>query len=268
MFYFTNKKGERIKYDTSRIIPLHSNIATPSYDYITETTDLGQMLVLDRHLQPRSIDVVFLLKGYDFQDTYLLRDELYRLLAQENELYLHEKEVPYKRWKVILQGEQMGDKGYTHASYSLSFIAVNGYAESTASTLSKKTFDENVWQFGQGLTWDENNKYIHSTNKFTINNIGDIAINPAQMPLKIEVLGQTKNLQIINHTNGSKWTYNGSTLANDRILLDGINSYMNNTNIFCSTNKQLIKLERGKNEIELIGATNTTTTFDFRFYYY
>ena len=112
MFFFTDKDGKVLKYDRSSIIALHTNIAIPSYNYINETTDLGQMIIMDRQLQPRTINVEFLLKAHDFQDTYLLRDELYKLLAFEDELYLHESAEPFKRWKVILSNEAFGEKGY------------------------------------------------------------------------------------------------------------------------------------------------------------
>lgn len=268
MFFFTNKLGKVLKYDRTSIIALHTSIATPSFDYLHETTDLGQMIIMDRQLQPRTINVEFLLKAHDFQDTYLLRDELYKLLAFEDELYLHESAEPFKRWKVILSNEEFAEKGYNYASYSLSFISPLGLAESVATTLNKQEFDADVWQFGQGLTFEPQN-YIHDKPRFEINNIGTVAIDPRKVPLKITVLGATKNLQIINHTNGDKWTYKGSTSSNDKIVLDGIYAYKNNKNIFADTNKQLITLEKGKNDIEIKGATSgVMTTFEHRFYYY
>lgn len=268
MFFFTDKNGKIIEYDKSSIIALHSNISTPSYNHILEQTDLGQSIVLDRFLNGRDIQVEFLLKAKDFQDTYLLRDELYRLLAAQEELYFHETAEPYKRWKVLLDSSALGDKGYTHAHYSIKFHAPLGLAESVATTLNKQEFNENVWQFGQGLTF-EPNEYIHDTTRITIDNIGDVVIDPRRFDLKITVLGATKNLKIINHTTKEEWSYSGSTTSNDKIILDGIYAYKNETNIFADTNKQLITLQNGKNDIEIKGSTGSVmTTFEHRFYYY
>lgn len=267
MFFFTNKSGERIEF-AEGIIPLHTNIASPTHNTIVEYTDLGYPIVLDRILEHRQIQVEILLKPYDFADSYLLRDKLYEQLSMEEELYLHETMLPYKRWRVILQGDIIPTKSYNFSHYTMTFIAINGYSESIASTMNKHEFNEDVWQFGMGLTFEPQN-YIFETTKFKVENLGTIKINPRTMPLKIEVVGASKNMEIHNKTTGDIWTYNGTTTATQKITLDGINSYKSGTNIINDTNKQLITLAQGFNDFEIKGVSGKVmVTFDHKFYYH
>ena len=102
---------------------------------------------------------------------------------------------------------------------------------------------------------------------FTIYNAGDISIDPRKVDLEITFIGNSNNLKIINHTNDTVWQYNGSTTKSDKIVIKGIESFKNNTSIFSQTNKKLITLVKGNNDIEIQGATDFTISFDFKFYY-
>lgn len=267
MFFFTNKRGERIEF-AKGIVPLHTNIASPSINTIVEYTDLGYPVILDRHIEHRQIQVEIFLEAYDFDDHYLLRDKLYEQLSQEEELYFHESRLPYKRWRVIIQGDIIPTKGYRNSHYTMTFLAINGYSESIASTLNKHEFSEDVWQFGMGLTF-EPQQYIFDKPRFEVENLGNIKIDPRTMPLVIEFIGASNNLEIHNRTTGDIWKYNGTTTATQKITLNGINSYKSGTNILKDTNKQLITLDSGFNEFEIKGATGKMMiTFDHKFYYY
>lgn len=268
MFFFTDKEGNRIEYDTKSIVALHSNIASPSYEYLREVTDTGIPLILDRHLLPRQIQVEFLLKASDFDDTYLLRDELYRLLATQEELYFHESAVPYKRWKVTVEDSAMGEKGYNFSHYVLTLEAPLGLSESVASTLTKHTFDEDKWQFGQGLSF-YSEEFISNKTEFTVENYGDVTVDPRIMGLEITFLGASTNLEIRNTTTGDKWSYKGKTTATDKIELRDIFAFKNGANIFKDTNKQIITLAKGVNKFQIRGTTGSITTkVDSLFYYY
>ncbi|MEY9980067.1 phage tail domain-containing protein [Lysinibacillus sp. RC79] len=271
MFFFTDKKGERIKYDTESIVALHSNIATPSYDYVTAEVENGRRVVLDRILQPRSIDTKFLLKAYDFHDTYLLRDEFYQLLSSYEELYFHESALPHKRWKVLLNSEAMGEKGYSHASYDLRLLSVDGIAETLGTSLdlqNRKEWDINLWSWGMGLEWDKEYRYEHSSNNFVIDNIGNLAIDPREHELEITIKATASNyLEIKNTTTGDIYRYNGSLTTNDVLVLKGIQSLKNGVSVFKNTNKKLLTLGIGSNQFTVTGGTIASISFDFRFLY-
>ncbi len=271
MFFFTDKNGERIKYDTESIIALHSNVATPSYDYVVEEVENGRRVVLDKNLNPRSINIRFLLKAFDFHDTYLLRDELYQFLSSNDELYFHESALPHKRWKVILNGEVMGEKGYSHASYDISLKAVNGFAETLGTSLdlqNRKEWDVNLWSWGMGLEWDKEYRYEHSSNTFTIENIGNLVIDPREHELEITIKAAASSyLEIRNDTTGDIYRYNGSLTTNDVLVLKGIRSLKNGISVFKNTNKKLLTLGIGSNQFTVTGGTIKSISFNFRFLY-
>lgn len=271
MFFFTDKNGERIKYDTESIIALHSNIATPSYHYITAEVENGRRVVLGRELQPRPIDIRFLLKAFDFHDTYLLRDALYNVLSFDDDLYFHESAVPQKRWKVLLNGGVMGDKGYTHASYDLSLLAVDGRAESFGTSLglqNRKEWDVNLWSWGMGIEWDKEYRYEHTSNSFVIENIGNIVIDPREHELEIVIKATASSyLEVKNNTTGDIYRYNGSLTTNDVLILKGIQSLKNGVSVFKHTNKKLLTIGVGSNQFTVTGGTIASISFNFRFLY-
>lgn len=260
---------EELNYDKFAIRGINVSIPSPSWATHYETVDVGYgQIPLDRKLDARPIDVRFLMRSEDFNDSYLLRDELYRLIAKEGYLYLSEKRQPGKRWKVYFEGMNEPERAGLHTMVMVaSFVAPLGLSESVGTTLNKREFDENKWQFGQGLTF-EDKEYVHSTNRFKIYNAGDVAIDPRKLPLKIIYRGASNRLTIKNHTNDTVWNYTGTSGANDSVTLDGIHSFKNDVSIFGSTNKQLVTLEKGWNDIELSGTSGTfLISFDFRFYF-
>lgn len=267
MIILSNDDGV-IAYDKEAIIA--SNVSIPSPVWETDFQYTGnQMGVLptERRIKERPITVRFILRADDFSDSLLLRDEFYRLITREDYFYLQESRQTGKRWKVIFNGmtepTRHNQLWYT---VDVELIAFVGVSESIGTTLTPLEYDVNKWQFGQGLTF-EDKKYIHSENVFTIYNAGDISIDPRKVDLEITFIGNSNNLKIINHTNDTVWQYNGSTTKSDKIAIKGIESFKNNASIFSQTNKKLITLVKGNNEIEIQGATDFTISFDFNFYY-
>lgn len=260
---------EELDYDKFAIKGINISIPSPSWSTHYEAVETGYgQIPLDRKLDVRPIDVRFLMRSEDFNDSYLLRDELYRLIAIEGYLYLSEKRQPGKRWKVYFEGIGEPERAGLHTMAMVaSFVAPLGLSESIGTTLDKLEFDVNKWQIGQGLTF-EDKEYVHSANRFKIYNAGDVAVDPRKLPLQIIYRGASNGLTIKNVTNQTEWRYNGSSAANDTIKLNGVYSYKNGINIFGDTNHQLITLEKGNNEIELSGATDGfLISFDFRFYF-
>lgn len=250
------------------VVALHSNIATPTHTYIKDRTDTGKMIILGRELNERTINVEFLLKSVDFQDNYLLRDDLYNMLMSEKEIYLHEKEIPYKRWLVLIESEEMSEKAYDHAHYSMSLICPHGYSESIGKTTDLLRFDLDKWQFGQGLTF-EDKQYSHSTRTFRTYNAGNLKVDPRKVPLKITYRGASNGLRIFNHTTDEEFRLTGNTSTTDRLEINGVDVNLNGKSILSRTNRKLLTVESGYNEWELIGTIGTfTIEVEHRFYYY
>lgn len=267
MFFFTNESGKVLEFPDG-VVALHSNVASPSFTNIRDRTDTGREILLGRELNERSIDIQFLLKPVDFQDLYLLRNELYAMLAGESRIYLHEKEIPFKRWRVLIDSEEMPEKGYDHAFYAMKLVAPHGYSESIGKTTDLLRFDVDKWQFGQGLTF-EDKKYSHSARTFRTYNAGNLKVDPRKMPLKITFRGASMNLRIFNHTTDEEFRLTGNTSTTDKLEINGVEVKLNGKSILSRTNRKLLTVESGYNEWELIGTIGTfTIEVDHRFYYY
>jgi hypothetical protein len=172
---------------------------------------------------------------------------------------------PAKRWKVELGAsfdpERIGSVG----AFSITFVSSSSYAESIGTTLDPLTFDDEVWQVGQGLSLEPAD-FAHNTTTFTIHNVGDVAINPREYALVITYTGASDGLAITNTTTGDSWSYTGTSAIGDAIVLDGIEAKKNESSIVPDTNLALITLADGANDFELAGTDGSfEITFDFRF---
>lgn len=220
----------------------------------------------------RTIQASFELKGSDRMDYLLLRDEIFKLFAGRELFYLIDENEPRKRWKVRATSPYVPTtRGFNSGIIDVTFQSPFPYAESRGTTLDPLTFDAEKWQVGQGLTLEENGhpKYVHSTAVFMYYNAGDVAIDPRELPLKITYRGASNKLKITNSTNGDVWQHNGSSLANDTITLDGIQSFKNGLTIFGQTNRKLITIDPGWNLFTLTGYVGAfLISFEHRFYYF
>ncbi|QNG61785.1 phage tail family protein [Bacillus sp. PAMC26568] len=211
----------------------------------------------------------FFMRAMDHYDYQLLRDEIYKIFDPRKELFIIDKRLPGKRWKA--RNSTAFRPEYLDASegtFDINFISPKPYAESIGTTMDPFTFDSELWQIGQGLLTDDL-IYKHATNSFLIYNAGDIAIDPRKVPLIIKYKGGSTNLQIKNNTTLDIWTYTGTTATNETIEINRTRTLKNTVvPVFGDTNRKLITLAPGWNEIELTGTSGSfEITFDFRFYY-
>jgi Phage tail protein len=215
----------------------------------------------------RNINVKLMLLAYDSIDFALLRNEVYRLFDSREAFYIVDMREPGKRWEVkadVITPDQITDN---RGKMDIRLTSLSAYAESIGTTLDDKTFDEEVWQVGQGVTL-EPTQYSHTASNFSVYNAAEgVNIDPRFVPLKITFKGPSTNLKITNNTTGEFWQYTGSTVANDTVILDGVFSTKNGASIFGNTNRKLIKLLPGNNDFTVTGTTGAfTITFEFRFY--
>lgn len=264
----TKKDGTVLNVSEFNTKVLKYHIPSPSLIHTSESIEgRDGDIFIDSHYQNRIISVEAFYESADLTDYYLLKSELYRLFARKEPFYVSFRREPGKRWYVRLNTPFEPKRASMFAgSFELEFIADSPFAESVGTTLNPFTFDAELWQFGQGVV-PEDLVYTHSTNLFSIYNGSDIAIDPRQLPLKIEFIGASDNLTIRNLTSGDEWRHTGSSVAGDVIVLDGIRSMKNNVSIFGQTNKKLVSLHSGWNDFEIVGPIGSfSISFDFRFY--
>ncbi|MER2170703.1 MAG: phage tail domain-containing protein [Psychrobacillus psychrodurans] len=259
--------GDKINMESIGLFGLKLRIPAPSYTIVKETLDDGSTIILDKQLNPRQLVAEFMSKGIDYKDSLLLRDDLFRLLGNGEEMYVGESFLSGKRWKVHFEDWEPERVSRRVSKVDIPLFCASGLSESVGTSLDELTFEIEKWQTGQGLTVEEPT-YVHQTNSFKIFNVGDVPVDPRKRDLKIIFKGASTNLKITNNTTGEVWQYTGSSTVNDTITLDGVRSFKNGASIFGQTNKKLISLLPGWNDFTITGASGSfLITFDFRFYY-
>lgn len=262
--------GEEINLDSYGLFGLSLIVSAPSYSTVKESVD-GRAGAIDlgKTLQPRQLTATFKVNANDYNDSLLLRDELFSLFNGEEKFYISEAKQPGKRWLVESTSPWVPERYNARTSIiSLDLICDEGLAESVATTLTARTWDIDAWQWGIGIDWNEYS-YTHNTNNFVIYNAGNIRIDPRFMDLIITIKATASNyVELVNQTTGETYRYNGPMIYSDTLKIDGIRSTKNDLSVFRQTNKQLITLKPGENTIKVNGtATITSITFEFRFKY-
>lgn len=247
----------------------------------------------------RAIQLKMLLQAADVADTSLLRDELAAILDDAEDFYIYETigqtykfEIPgqsayggaqkaiewiplmHKRWRV----ERINNDGIEWNGLTgrrvIEFETSNlPYAETPFTSLELANapleWDRDAIAWGMGFDWDENPpKFTFNTSTFTVNNYGNVDINPRYMPLKIVLRGTfSSNVTIRNITTNDTFVYNGSLSSSQQLILDGVDYRIGTTSITGNTNKKLITLKKGENQFQITGGTVTEISFEFPFYY-
>jgi hypothetical protein len=229
------------------LLGLRLQIPSPSYKSLSQEIDgRAGVMITDRILQPRNLTAGFMTMGDDYKDSLTIRDNLYKLLGNGGQFLIGESENPGKRWRVYLDEWTPERQSITAHTFDIPLVCESGTSESL-NIIEKK----------------------YTTSTFMFNNEGDITIDPrVHAETQIEFSGASTNLIIKNKTTGDQWSWTGTTVVGNTILLKGIRSLKNGVSIFGQTNKKLLTMAPGWNSFELTGATGSfTLTIKTRFYF-
>lgn len=212
----------------------------------------------------RSLRAFFKLKGNDVTEYLQFRNAVHKLFDGKSYFYVTDQNEPTRRWKVKSATRfDLERINPSTGKFELELISVSPFSESVFSTLNT----DNRYGYSQVST-SEPAEYVFTTTSFSVWNDGDVTIDPRVAPLKIEFTGASTNLSIQNVTTGEEWSYTGTTIANDVIVLNGIRSLKNDGSIFGDTNRKVLTLSPGWNDFIITGASDPfEISFDFRFYY-
>ncbi|MGJ9381536.1 phage tail family protein [Salipaludibacillus sp. CF4.18] len=242
--------------------------------YTEEIQGRHGAIPMGKDYAPQSLPARCTMDARDFYDYSLLRNKIYKALnpfdakGRTEEFYIVSDSEPGKRWKVEVDSSFTPSRIANLGEFTIPFISFQTFSESIGTSLDPMTFDPELWQWGQGIPLDEVS-YIHNTNEFVINNIGDVRVDPREHLSVIEFKGASSNLTIENLTTGDRWEYYGDTQETDTIRLERVKSKKNGLSIIGSTNKELISLAPGENNLKLSGTSGSfEVTFDFRFLYF
>ncbi|MFY0518166.1 distal tail protein Dit [Lysinibacillus sp. UGB7] len=218
----------------------------------------------------RTITAKFMYKAFDYHDFKLFIADINALFARKEHFYIIFDAEPGKRWKVRLAESYSPNELLRKVGeLEIKFICENLYAESVATTSDLKEWDIDKWQWGMGIDWDDDLSYAFSSNNFTVENYGNVAIDPRQHELEIILIGSFSNsVTITNRTTGETYQFNGSINGStDTLILRGIQSFKNGTSALKQTNKKLLSLAVGENSFQVTGGTVYSIVFNFRFLY-
>ena len=124
--------------------------------------------------------------------------------------------------------------------------------------------------FENGFPLNIDPVYKHTTNQFTIWNGSTDTIDPRfKHELKILLnLNADGGFELVNYTTGDSFRYNKSISKDIDFVLDGVYAYRDGNRVGIDTNRGIITLAEGKNELKIKGdVSDITSEFKFPFIY-
>jgi hypothetical protein len=244
-FKVESKDGTQYNLEELGLLVRQFKVHSPKPRHTREIIeDRDGFVDLGTTYEGRRISATISLFAADVKDYALLCNELFRIFDSRESFYIIADAEPGKRWLVKVEGEFSPDQTGAYGDFSIIFESPLAYAESINKI-----------------------EYKHTEN-FSFNNIGDVMIDMRdQTETEIEFSGVSTDLIIRNKTTGEEWSYTGSTIETDVILLKGVRSTKNGVSVFGDTNKKILTFAPGWNDIEIVGSTSYTITLRTRFYY-
>ncbi|MEK4701996.1 phage tail domain-containing protein [Solibacillus sp. FSL R7-0668] len=228
----------------------------------------GGYVVTNSGYGVRRLHATLQIKGYDMTDYALFRAEVFALFVGLESFYVIDEKVASRRWHVKPDGKFSISRKNTNGTFDITWLCVNKYAESIATTSSFKEWDADVWSWDGTIDWDEDLQYVFNTNQFVVNNLGNAPIDPCENELEIVIKATAASyLQIVNSTTGETYRFNGTLSTNDTLTIRGIQTFKNGVSSFKFTNHALISLKDGLNNFVITGGTIHSIAFNFRFLY-
>lgn len=222
--------------------------------------------------QQISFPIVFDVFAIDEYDYELQRLKVYKIFDSQEPFYIINSRIPYLRHKVVADGFSYPrlNNYWKAKNVSVNLTAYEGFAETTATTLTPFDLNSDRFGFGIGITNDNFQYSFTNTNKFVFNNLGHIPLLADNKPVEIIFKGIVgKELTIRNNTTKQSFTYKKPLLKSDEFRLIGLVPTVSGSqrlgNSFSS--RSYLDFAVGPNEIEVIGARDFTIKFNTRFYY-
>lgn len=294
--------GERKKFSDIGLIPRDFLVSTAGVrQYKSSVTGRPGNVNKGADYGSRSITVPFMFKSVDLMDYPLMRDEIYAWLGGVEEFWIYEgrsldlvnfeqpgessegfrgfeSDIIFgKRYLVRRISDLAPDQRGMWGLDSITFETVElPFGETTATTLTpfvigsgEDEVQNSIWTVGGANMFGDEPQYtFENPTTIQVYNGGTERVDPDEgMYLVIEYQGESTDLTIQNQTNGTEWNFEGSSVANDVIKIDGVHSTLNELSIVRNTNLDLVKLDAGWNAIQVTGATNGTLSLDFRWYF-
>lgn len=219
----------------------------------------------------RSIVEKFWLHFNSYQDFILAKQELYHIFGTRQPVRVRTDTYPLIVYYGYVTPFDISpiEPGRYDANFSIAFDVPDGYRYSLyASDELADAHKDDGWEFGMNLPDGSLPVYEVSGNSFKIYNASDIAVDPyyQKHTLKITMSYSGSSMTLKNTTNGTSWTYKQSTNGK-QLVLNGLNAYLDSTNVNANSDYGSIRLEPGWNKFTVDGAGGFNATFSFPFIY-
>ena len=245
---------------------------TPNYQHTySQIGDFGADLVATQ-VQQTSIPLVFDVFARDNYDYELQRLKVLKIFSSVEPFYVINSRAPFMRWKVVADGFSYPRLGnyWKAKSVSVNLVCYEGYAESTATTLNPFTFNDGSYGIGMTIPFETPFYKFINKNKFKFYNASVIPLLANERPVTINFKGNSLNgMTIINHTTEQSFTYKKALTTNDDFKLIGLVPVVNGIQRLGNdySSRSFLDFAQGYNDIEIVGASNFTISFETRFYY-
>lgn len=236
----------------------------------TEINGTDGVLLGPTTFGPFNLVLNFSFKGLDTKDLKLYKQKIRNILYQREPYYVWHSDAPGKKYAVYCDSNDNEDLTNSFATFQVTFVVFKGYSESFKET-DQFSLSSGDWQLEAGVLTDADIKYKHTTTSFKIYNGSTDTINPLlRHKLKVLInLNAPKGFKIKNTTTGDIFEYKKAIKSNQRFTLDGVHPFINNKRVGIDTNWQWITLDKGFNDIEIIGEniSNVQIQWVFPFIY-
>lgn len=237
-------------------------------NYREDTMQDGQIWNYSRYGQT-TITAKFLLTWSDRKDYKLAKHEVFRVFAQKGIFRLRTGAEPdvvrYCRAGSFSIDSTPEDPNY--CTFEVPFDNPTGLRFSRVHT--DKMTDKVFKGLNLNLLNSDIGYHFVGQSSFDVYNGGDIEVDPETQnhDLKITMKHNGGKFTLKNTTTNTSWTYNKNLGGNDTVILNGINTYKNNSLDSSSTDYGYLTLKPGFNKIEVDGASDLDITFSFPFMY-
>lgn len=237
----------------------------------TQTGDFGADLTATQ-VQQTTIPLTFDVIARDNYDYELQRLKVLRIFSSTEPFYVINMRIPFLRWKVVADtfSYPRSSNFWKAKSVTVNLVCYEGYAESTATTQDPFTFAGGTYGIGMGIPFDTPKYSFTNQTKFKFYNPSIIPLLANERPVTISFRGNAPNgITIRNKTTNQSFTYKHALTKASEFELVGLIPIVDGLQRFGNTysDRSFVDYAQGYNEMEIVGSTDFTISFNTRFYY-
>lgn len=217
------------------------------------------------------INAKFLLHTTGHYDMQLARHDIYKIFGTRDLFRIRSDSSPAKVAFVRAGSFSIAPakNGSKQALITIPFDNPSGYLYSLYTSDNDYLYSSEGWQEGMNLLNGDKMQFDFTASEFKLFNPSDIKVDPYYQhhQLKIIIKFEGDYIKLTNTTNNTSWQLNKPANLSNTVVLDGINTYVDDTPASLYTDFGNIALESGWNNFVVEGATTRSIIFSYPFIY-